>query len=218
MKTACRRILKLVVVLAFLGLCLPGLYYTFFLHMVRIPTSSMANTVIPGDHLVIKKRAFGDIKRGDIIVFSWPKDDVVKYIFRVVGLPGETIHVRGKTIYINGQELAEQRVTVIQNYDKKPLEEISSEGSGAYRVSYSSDDETDPDRESGEFGITEPFLIPNDEYFVMGDNRDNASDSRYQGTVPRALIFGKAKMIYWSQSEETGNEQIRWERIFTHVK
>lgn len=176
----------------------------------------MANTVIPGDCLVIQKRAFGEIKRGDIIVFSWPKDEVTKYIFRVVGLPGENIHVRGKAVYINGEELAEQRVTVVQTYDKDPLEEVSTESAGPHRVFYSTEDDALLDREGGHFGAQEPFHIPKDEYFVMGDNRDNAEDSRYRGTVPRSLIFGKATIIYWSASPVT--DEPRNERMFTRLK
>lgn len=205
------------IVVAFLGLCLPGLYYVFFLHLVRIPTSSMANTVVPGDHLVIKKRAFGEISRGDIIVFSWPGNEVTKYLYRVVGLPGETIQISGKAVYINGQELAEQRVTVKTIDFQEPLEEVSSnEGAGPYRVFYLTDDDPIVNREGGDFGVQAPFQIPKDEYFVLGDNRDNSADSRNLGTVPRSQIFGKATMIYWSTSPVT--DKLRSERIFTRLR
>ncbi len=91
MRTGHKRILKLGLVLLLFCLCTPALDYLFFLQLTRVPTGAMANTILPGDGLVVKKRAFGDIKRGDIIVFRYPKDTSVKYIFRVIGLPGETI-------------------------------------------------------------------------------------------------------------------------------
>ena len=191
-----------------------------------MPTGSMANTIIPGDHLVVKKRAFGEISRGDLIVFRYPKDTSVFYLFRVIGLPRETIEIRGRSVYINGQELKEQRVTVKPDYslEEDGLQELSTEGSGFYRVYYFSREEGDesgkaPDLEQGDFGTNWPFQIPDSEYFVMGDNRDNSEDSRYWGTVPRALVFGKPTMIYWStHRDRQGGESIRWNRVFNEVR
>jgi len=181
----------------------------------------MANTIIPGDHLVVKKRAFGEINRGDIIVFKYPKDTSVKYVFRVVGLPRETIEIRGRSVYINGQELAEQRVTVIpdQYFDEDGLKELSTEGSGPYRVFCFQESGMPPGSENYPFGSNGPFQIPDNEYFVMGDNRDNSEDSRFWGTVPRALVFGKPTMIYWSAHRDSeGGESIRWNRVFSKIK
>ena len=186
----------------------------------------MANTIVPGDHLVVKKRAFGEISRGDLIVFRYPKDTSVFYLFRVIGLPRETIEIRGRSVYINGQELKEQRVTVKPDYslEEDGLQELSTEGSGFYRVYYFSREEGDesgkaPDLEQGDFGTNWPFQIPDSEYFVMGDNRDNSEDSRYWGTVPRALVFGKPTMIYWStHRDRQGGESIRWNRVFNEVR
>jgi signal peptidase I len=182
----------------------------------------MANTVLPGDCLVIKKRAFGEINRGDIIVFSYPKDTSVKYIFRVIGLPGETIEVRGRLVYINGNELSEERVSVKPDYefDADSLQELSREGSGPYEVFYFSREEDDAvgDLPEGGFGIHGPFQIPESEYFVMGDNRDNSADSRFWGTVPRGLVFGKPTVIYFSSHlAKDGVETIRWNRIFRKI-
>jgi len=178
----------------------------------------MANTIIPGDHLLVKRRAFGEISRGDLIIFDYPKDRSVKYVSRVVGLPGEAIELRGTSIYINGKELPEQRVIVNQDFESEALEELSTEGSGPYRVFYSQHP-TGTSEVEGVFGTDGPFRIPANEYFVMGDNRDNSEDSRYWGTVPRPLIFGKPTVIYWSVSRtKGGDENPRWERVFTKLK
>ncbi len=204
--------------LAFLVLGFGALtfYRVFFLHFVRIPTRSMANTILPGDYLVVKKRAFGDINRGDLIVFRYPGDPSTYYLSRVTGLPGETLELRGRNLYIADKLLMEQRVTVKPDdlMESDHMEELSNEGTGSYQVFYQSDDDSiaQDDRAKG------PFRIPNNQYFVMGDNRDNSEDSRYRGAVPRELIFGKAFMIYWSETVRGGAEQVRWDRVFTWVR
>jgi signal peptidase I len=210
---------KLVIIgLAFVVLCFGALtfYRLFFLHFVRVPTASMANTVLPGDHLVVKKRAFGDIKRGDLIVFRYLGDPATYYLSRVIGLPGETLEVRSNILFIDDKQLMEQRVVVKSDdsFESDHLEELSNEGTGSYRVFYQSTGDSIPqdDRTKG------PFRIAENHYFVMGDNRDNSEDSRYRGAVPKELIFGKAFMIYWSsRTDRRGVEQVRWDRVFRWV-
>jgi len=188
-----------------------GTFYRFlFLHFVCVPTSSMANTVIAGDCLVVRKRAFGAINRGDLIVFRYSEDLDTYYIARVVGLPGETLTMRNKMVYAGEQELMEERVTVKGDPYAEILEELSSEGTGKYRVFY--EDQRDLTRQEDPSG---PFSIPSNEYFVMGDNRDNSRDSRYRSSVPRELIFGKPFMIYVSHSPSGGT---RWERTFSWLQ
>lgn len=215
-------LLSLSVVL--LGLAALIGYRLFFLKMIRVPTGAMANTIVPGDHLIVK-RLFGEIKRGDIVVFRYPNQPAEQYVARIVGLPRETIEARDSLVYINGNPLPEQRVLVKPDYDfdSGVLEELSTEGSGPYRVFYYP---RDPERQSRTedlsqttFGVRGPFHIPDNQYFVMGDNRDNSYDSRYQGIVPRELIWGKPTVIYWSSySDQSHEEKIRWERISTRVK
>ena len=189
-----------------------------------MPTGAMANTIIPGDRLVVKKRAFGEINRGDLIVFRYPNDNATHYLSRVVGLPHETIEIRGRSVYINGRELGEQRVRVRPDdlFDTDYLEELSTEGSGPYRVFYVAREQDQSgmpqEPEDYPFGSNGGSRIPDNEYFVMGDNRDNSEDSRYRGTVPRALVFGKPTMIYWSQQDRPGHESVRWNRVFTKIK
>jgi signal peptidase I len=211
---------KLVIIgLAFVVLSLGSItfYRVFFLHFVRIPTGSMANTILPGDYLVVKKRAFGDINRGDLIVFSYPGDPSTYYLSRVIGLPGETLEVRGRNLYTADKQLMEQCVTVKPDdlIESDHMEELATEGTGNYRVFYQTTDDSiaQDDRTKG------PFRIPKNQYFVMGDNRDNSEDSRYRGAVPRELIFGKPFMIYWSsKNDRAGVERIRWDRVFSWVK
>ena len=194
----------------------------FFIKMVRVPTGSMANTIVPGDCLVAN-RLFGEPKRGDIIIFAYPSDHSVQYVSRVVGLPGETIQVQGTSIYINDKAISEQRVFVKYPYDFDygVLDEISSEGSGPYRVFYFKNHDglfpiVGPEMK---FGVAQPFQVPQGEYFVMSDNRDNSLDSRVKGPVPRNLIWGKPTMIYWSShADQSHREQVKWDRIGKGVR
>ena len=211
-----------IAVLAVSGVALVA-YRVFFVKMIRVPTGAMANTIVPGDCLVVK-RLFGDVKRGDIIIFRYPSQPSIQYVSRVVGLPGESIQVRDTSVYINGKPIPEQRVFVRYRYDFDfgVLDEVSSEGSGQYRVFYFTHDKklvATVNESRMKFAVTEPFEIPSNQYFVMGDNRDNSLDSRYQGAVPRDLIWGKPTTIYWSSHEDQSHqESVKWERIGKQVK
>ena len=182
----------------------------FFIWFVRVPTASMMNTVIPGDHILVT-RSFGGIERGRIVAFQYP-DDSVYYVARVIGLPGETIQMIGHVVYINKQPLGEQRIMAREPYMNEPLEELSSEGKGPYRVFYFSEQSL----HSPPFGVETPYRIPEDTYFVMGDNRDDSEDSRYRGTVPRHLIWGEASIIYYSENMKSG--EVRSERTMKKIQ
>jgi signal peptidase I len=196
-------------------------YCNVALDFVKVPTTAMANTILAGDRLVIN-RFFRGVNRGDLVMFKYPGDQKVHYVKRVVGLPGETIHIVGHIVYIDGKELPEQRVQVWDNANDDPLKEGPSEGEGSYRVF------VQPDIEAADvlmrqsiygFAVTDPFVIPDRQYFLMGDQRDNSQDSRVFGAVDGSLIVGKVVMVYWSESTSEGSDQgIRWKRIFSRPR
>ena len=173
---------------------------TFVVQAFKIPTGSMENNLLIGDHLVVNKFVFGpngglergvlpmrNIRRGDVVVFKYPEDPERDFIKRVIGLPGETLEVKDKRVYINGKALDEPYV----HYLEPPA------GPSAYN-------------EVTSYDLRErygPVTVPADKYFVMGDNRDNSQDSRYWGFLPREYVKGRALMIYWSYESETEDYQ-----------
>jgi signal peptidase I len=204
---------------------------TFIVQAFKIPTGSMENNLLIGDHLLVNKFIYGptasrlerlllpvkDIKRGDVIVFKFPEDPERDFIKRTIGLPGDTIELRNKKVYVNGAPLDEPYVHFLTP-PSADYQEVTS-----YDV-----------RER--FG---PVTVPAEQYFVMGDNRDNSQDSRYWGFLPRGHVKGKALLIYWSY--ESGREdyldeglgatikrlgsvvthfftKTRWERLFRQIR
>lgn len=161
---------------------------TWIVQAFKIPTGSMEQNLLIGDHLLVNKFVFGPapidlermvmpigtVERGDILVFKYPQAPERDFIKRVIGLPGETLEVRQKQLYIDGAKLDEPYLR-----DQMPVLEP-----GAIAL----------DRRDN-FG---PITVPAAHYFMMGDNRDNSEDSRYWGPLPHAYIKGKAMMIYWS--------------------
>jgi signal peptidase I len=204
---------------------------TWVVQAFKIPTGSMENNLLIGDHLLVNKFVFGPtplaigravlpvrpIHRGDILVFKYPEEPDRDFIKRVIGLPGETIELKNKKIYVNNQPLDEPYVHFLTP-PSSDYQEVTS-----YDL-----------RER--FG---PVTVPADKYFVMGDNRDNSQDSRYWGFLPRDYVKGRALIIYWSY--ESGREdyldeglgatikrlgsvvthfftKTRWERLFHQIR
>lgn len=178
----------------------------FLMQTALVPGGAMSNTIVPGDHVLMVK-SFGGIERGQVVVFQFPGDSN-RYIKRVVGLPGETIQFRDRTVYINGRALNEQKVLVApEESEGQPLEIRSKQGSGPYPVFYQENAYEYPDTTT--VGTAEPFHLPANNYFLMGDNRDNSEDSRYRGPVPRNLIWGTAVLIYYSEHSDRLFQRIR---------
>jgi signal peptidase I len=150
---------RLVLRLLIAGLILSGaaffIYITFFQWLARVPTGAMLNTIVPGDRIVVH-RLIGNINRGEIVAFQYPGDKAY-YVAWVIGLPGVMIQLKGRLVYVNGTPVAEERVLVDARYDgKEPLKELSTEGSGPYRVYYVKhdfeDDELSPEP-SGDIAV-----------------------------------------------------------------
>jgi signal peptidase I len=176
-----------------------------------VPTPSMDTTVQVGDHLLVDKLSYAPdgpitkhllpytpVKRGDIIVFRYPSDISENYVKRVIGVPGDRIHLVNKVVYLNGHPLTEPYVQhIFPNIQP-------------YRDDFPNAAPT-PDEPVQERALqmiahhvwNGDLVVPPDSYFAMGDNRDNSLDSRYWGFVPRENIIGKPLLIFWSYDAPT---------------
>ena len=187
---------------------------TFVVQAFKIPTGSMEENLLVGDHLLVNKFVFGptassieqallpvaDIRRGDVVVFKYPEDPGRDFIKRVIGLPGETLEVRNKQVLVNGEALAE------------PYTHFLDTGPAGGPSEFTAVDVRE------HFG---PVSIPAGHYFVMGDNRDNSQDSRYWGFLPRDYIKGRALVIYWSWDAGRNLNifsSVRWRRLLHQIE
>ena len=193
---------------------------TFVVQAFKIPSGSMENNLLIGDHLLVNKfvlgptssaleRALlpiGTIKRGDVLVFKYPEEPERDFIKRIIGLPGDTIELRQKKVYINGQPLDEPYVHFLE----PPRGDASEITSLDVRERYG------------------PVTVPADQYFAMGDNRDNSSDSRDPnggvGFIPLENLVGRAEFIFFSIDAQSPwwqvwqwPAQIRWSRLFSGI-
>ncbi len=169
---------------------------TFVVQAFKIPSGSMIPTLLIGDHILVNKFIYGvklpftDIvvipitvpERGDVIVFRFPKDESKDFIKRVVGVPGDKVEVRDKVLYVNGIEQNES----FTNDDVNALSSQLMMG-------------------RDNFG---PVNVPENSYFVMGDNRDHSLDSRFWGFVDFKNIKGEAFLIYWSWDKKS--KAVEW--------
>lgn len=183
---------------------------TLVIQAFKIPSSSMESTLLIGDHIFVNKFLYGyhipltkgrvlrfsSPNRGDIIVFVFPEDKSKDFIKRVIGVPGDTIEIRQKRVFVNGQPLSE-------NY-----------------VQYADGNMVDGFVRSRD--NLPPIKVPPDKLFVMGDNRDRSYDSRFWGYVDMDAVIGKAMFIYFSIDWSRGvrlvevwryPELVRWGRI-----
>ncbi len=217
---------------------------SFWLEPFRIPSGSMYPTLQVGDYLFVSKYTYGysrysfpaglplfkgrifysEPQRGDIVVFKFPKNPHTDFIKRIIGLPGDTIQVKEGRLYINGEQIErkEKERYIIDEYVGVPefyhqYEETLPEGK-IHRIIEMSDEERIVDD-------TEEFIVPEDSFFVMGDNRDRSDDSRISvGFVPKENLVGKARFIFFSHSDKgslikpwTWFNAIRWKRFFKGI-
>ncbi|WP_080507741.1 signal peptidase I [Bryobacter aggregatus] len=175
-----------------------------------IPTGSMEDTLLVGDHLLVDKLSYSpagsftkhllpyqDVQRGDIIVFRYPEDIKQTYVKRAIGLPGDHIRIENKQLVLNGKQVAEpykvHKTGYIDSYrDNFPSEPLMPLFPGGRRML----------RENVQGG---ELVVPAGAIFALGDNRDESEDSRYWGFVPRENIVGKPLIIYWSYESTREN-------------
>jgi signal peptidase I len=203
---------------------------SFLVEPFRIPSNSMMPTLLTGDFILVNKFSYGlrmpvlnrkfvelgEPQRGDVVVFKFPLDPTTDYIKRVIGLPGDNIDYRSKTVFVNGKPMGQL-----------PIGAFAGEGSGSdmttAREALESLDGvehrilTRPNAPNLPFGCQKLALgqitVPPGHYFVMGDNRDNSNDSRCWGFVPESNLVGKAFAIWMHWDGERNGLPIVWSRL-----
>lgn len=177
---------------------------TFIVQAFQIPSESMEKTLLIGDYLLVDKVHFGQggisswlmpydpIKRGDIVVFHYPLDPSLHYVKRVIGLPGDHILLRNKTVFVNDVPLEESYAVHVNGDRDLYRDNFPAEKDMSGQV------ETQWRAEMQRNLVNGELVVPQGEYFVMGDNRDHSADSRYWGFVPRGNIVGRPLVIYLS--------------------
>lgn len=198
-KSVVREYVEAILIAAILALFIR----TFIIQAFKIPSGSMLPTLLIGDHLLVNKfkygvkvpftgttiLPFGKPVRGDIIVFRYPRDRSIDYIKRLIGTPGDTVELRKQVLLVNGEKVDDPYAWIEPNSLRSP---------------------------KATFG---PVTVPEGSYFVMGDNRNNSSDSRFWGFVDQKDILGNAFILYWSWDLKKplmsiGRfTSIRWSRI-----
>jgi signal peptidase I len=202
---------------------------TFVMEAFKIPSGSMERTLLVGDFLLVNKVVYGaevpgigrrlpalrSPHRGDVIVFEWPKDRTKNFVKRLVGLPGDTLAMRDGLLIRNGMALAEPYVTHSDPEADPVWEEFRWQNdflvkTAGAAIAYH------PSRNN--WG---PLVVPEEQYFVLGDNRDNSLDSRYWGFVPDSLLRGRPEVVYFSFAPDSTDfawlTHVRWMRLGERV-
>ncbi len=202
----------------------------------KIPSGSMESTLLVGDFLLVNKMVYGatipltsvrlpamrDPKRGDVVVFEWPTDQSKNFVKRLVALPGDTVAMHQGVLLLNGIE-QDERYVVHTDPGMDPVAEdfrwqrgylvrTASAATGPVPRSYR------PSRNN--WG---PLVVPDEHFFVLGDNRDNSLDSRYWGFVPDSLVRGTPIVVYYSYVPDSTTTapwltNIRWRRLGERIR
>lgn len=179
---------------------------TFLFQAFEVPSPSMEKNVLTGDRILINKFLYAPaaaaarpflpvrgVARGDVVIFRFPEDPRRDFVKRVVGLPGETVAIRDRVVRIDGRPLPEP-------------------------YAFHSDDRVWPDdpaipEDRRRRDQLPPRVVPPDSYFVLGDNRDDSSDSRFWGPVPEGRLLGRAMFVYWSYPPPASDAPTGWRAI-----
>lgn len=198
----------------------------------KVPTGSMEPTILPGDRLIVSKLSYdlrvpwlgyriaslGKPQRGDIIVFKYPRDTNVDYVKRVVGLPGDMLEVVDGYLTINGERLKTTSPAVVPREGRLPGVPGDEDQAIVYDETMGSLVHKIQRLPHDPMPATGPLKVPDDQYYFMGDNRDNSNDSRYWGFVPADNLKGRATRIWFSVDWREGwVPSIRWSRIGTKL-
>jgi signal peptidase I len=190
---------------------------SFLVEPFRIPSGSLEPTLLVGDFVAVNKFAYGiklpvlekkvisvaQPSRGEIAVFRWPPDPSYDYIKRVIGVPGDRIGYHNKKLTINGKEAKQTFVGyTVDESSGRPVAQYKEELNG-----HTHDVFVRPDLPAYDFDV----LVPEGNYFMMGDNRDDSADSRFWGFVPEPYLRGKAFLVWLSWNNKTYN--LRWSKL-----
>jgi len=210
----------------------------FIAQAFRIPSGSMKYSLLIGDHLFAKKFAYGistphlpfleiplipgtdghiidgdTPERGDIVIFRYPQNTSIHFVKRCVGLPGDILFVHEKNLYLHPVEGDEY---IKENYPKESIIEafdqlfVKNPYASKHPGVHHDDAVVNDGKTHMPIFFTPPIRVPENEYFMMGDNRDHSNDSRFWGTVPYGLIEGTPWFVYFSIND---NYEIRWDRM-----
>lgn len=178
-------------VIALVAIAVALLVQAFVVKPFRIPSPSMVPALQPGDRVLVNRVVYHlrDVQHGDIVVFRYPLNTKVAFIKRVVGLPGDVLEVRDGRLVRNGAAVDEPYVRRAAGGGPVPTEPAPTMGDSTMREPWS---------------LAEPYTVPPDNYFVMGDNRADSEDSRVWGPVPADNLIGEAFVIYWPPDRAGG--------------
>jgi signal peptidase I len=190
----------------------------------RIPSGSMLPTLLVGDYILVNKYKYGirlpitkskiieisEPERGDVIVFRYPRNEKINFIKRVIGIPGDQVRYEDKILYINNIAYKKNKKSEHQYSDVfiRPELEMYSENNNNKSYNILNDNMSPINDDS--------FIVPEGKYFVMGDNRDHSSDSRYWGFVPSENLVGKAFLIW--MSFDSAKFSLKYKRIGNSIK
>jgi signal peptidase I len=206
---------------------------TFFIEAFKIPSGSMERTLLAGDFLLVNKLVYGaqipftgrnlpairKPRRGDVIVFQYPSEPSKNFVKRLVGLPGDTLAMENGVLIRNGSPVEESYVSHSEPGSDPTMDDFYWQRNYMVRTAEASTENFRPPSRNN-WG---PLVVPEKNYFVLGDNRDNSLDSRYWGFVPDSLVRGRPMFVYYSFSRDSVRGSnwmngIRWNRLGERVR